>query len=151
MKFEIDIKDFWLDDDDDIEPALIKHIVSSVTKKITESIQEKVDETITLKVKECIEARLSAVISDQIQKCMDEGTIVRGGMDIKIIDYVKDRFENNHSWGSPNACIDKAAERFGKEFKAQYNTIFAGKIVEKMKEQGFLKDDVVKMLLEKGD
>jgi len=56
-------------------------------------------------------------------------------------------FFKNTGWNNPERVLKAIAMEFGKELKLQYNNMFANKIVQNMKEQGLLKDEVVQILL----
>lgn len=148
MQFKIDLEDFWLEEDDNIEDALKSHIINSVTHKIIQSIQVKVDAQITKSVNEVISEKLDKVIDDQLDKLIDAGVITHQREEISIVDHIKNLFLQNSGWSQPNTKIEKVAKAFGNELKLQYNNAFANKIVQNMKEQGLLKDEVVQILLE---
>jgi DNA-binding transcriptional regulator YhcF (GntR family) len=150
MKFTIELEEFWMDEDsEEVEVEIKKHIIYEVTKKIEASIADKVNEQITKNVEEFIQARLSVIINDEMAKCMDNGVIQPRGTvsEISITDHVKARFLESSGWQNPNKHIDQIAKEFGNELKLQYNNAFANKIVQNMKEQGLLKDEVVQILL----
>lgn len=147
MKFIIDVDGFWIEDDD-LEPALKRHIIYECVKKINETIKEKVDSEVTKRVSEVVDSRLSHVINQEIERLVEGGLLMKNGKEGKISEYIQDQFHRNHGWNKPHDIIEKIAKRFGEELKAQYNTIFASKIVQNMREQGMLKDDVAQLLLE---
>ena len=148
MQFKIDLEDFWLEEDDNIEDALKSHIINSVTHKIIQSIQVKVDAQIAKRVNEVISEKLDKVIDDQLDKLIDAGVITYQREEISIVDHIKNLFLQSSGWSQPNTKIEKVAKAFGNELKLQYNNAFANKIVQNMKEQGLLRDDVVQILLE---
>lgn len=157
MKFTVELEEFWLEDGGDIEyieSELKREIIREVTSKIRESLSEKVNEEIYEKVKEFTISRMSVVINEEIAKCIETGVIEsrRTGTkkEISINEHVKEMFVSNSGWGSADHYISKIAKEFGEELKLQYNNVYANKIVQNMKEQGFLKDDVAQMLLGSG-
>jgi len=147
MEFKIEIDDFYLDEDDDIEAALKSFIISDVVHKITKNIENKVEEQIAKKVAEIVEEKLVHVIDIKLTELIACGMITRHRQEISIIDYVKDTFQSSNGWGNPQKQIERIAKDFGEELKLQYNNAFANKIVQNMKEQGLLKDEVVQILL----
>ena len=146
MKFIIDIEDFWLDEDDDIEPALKRHITTSVVVQITKAIEDKVNTEVAEKVTETIEAKLNPVIDAKIIDLMATGMIIKNREPVSIDKHIKNIFEQSMGWNAGEQ-IKKFAKKFGEEMKLQYNAAFANQIVANMKEQGFLKDDVTQILL----
>jgi hypothetical protein len=149
MKFSINLEEFWMDEDSgDLECELKKDITNAVTQKIMSEIKDKIDEEIKDKVTNFVDARMSVIINDALEQCINNDTIKpRHGSEIKISSYIKDQFENDSGWGNPDKHINKIAKSFGEELKLQYNNLFANKIVQNMKEQGLLKDEVVQILL----
>ena len=150
MKFTIEVDDFWLGEAE-LEPALKRFIVNDVVEKITKSIQDKVDKQITEKVNEIANSRLSYMINDRIKELLETGILVTGTgsnrKDIKFIDHINNLFNSHHGWHRPDEVLQKIAKAFGEELKAQYNNIFAAKIVQNMREQGMLREDVAQLLL----
>jgi hypothetical protein len=148
MKFTIEVNDFWLDEGADLEPALQKHIVREVVSTITKSIQDKVDMQITMQVEKALNARLAFVISERISELIEAGTIMKNGKAVPLVDHIEELFHTNHGWNNPEEKMKKIAKDFGEQLKLQYNAMFANHIVQGLKTQGLLKDEVVKLLLE---
>lgn len=146
MKFTVEVEDFWLEEEE-LTEALSSHIKSEVVHKISASIKEKTDKQITEKIKEAIDKKIELVIDSTLTDLIATGLIMRNGKEVSIIDHIKSVFQNNNTWSSPNVQIAKIAKAFTVELKAQYDMVFANQIVVKMKEQGFLKDDLVQVLL----
>lgn len=151
MKFNvsIDLDEFWLDNDRDYELSdLLKDsIKSDVIRQIKENIKDQVQKEIKEKTEQFIISRLSVIINDTLAECIDQGEIKKGDGYIKITDHVKNLFLSNNSWNHPDDKIKRIAKEFGEELKIQYNNAFANKIVQNMREQGFLKDDIAQLLL----
>ncbi len=148
MRIEIEIKDFWLDSECDIEKALKDHVIHEAVSQITKSIKDKVDMQITLQVQKVLDARLAFVISERIAELVQTGVIIKDKKEISLVEHIKQLFHQNHGWDRPHDIMERIAKKFGEELKAQYNNIFATKIVMGLKEQGMLKDEVVQILLE---
>jgi hypothetical protein len=148
MKITFDLEDFWMEaEEGTLEENLKDHITNSVVHEVRKSIQEQVDTEITKGVTSHIEGVLSEIIQGQIAKCIDTGFITRHREEVKITDHVSEMFNNHSSWGNPDKKLEQLAKSFAEDFKAQYNNVFASKIVQNMKEQGLLKDEVVQILL----
>lgn len=146
MFFKIEIDDFYLDEERDLKPALVDYIVSSVIMKIEKRIQDKIDRQITEAVSSLSENFIKKAIDDVIQKFVTENKIKRNGVEITFEDYLRKIFEDNTNWSATSKLRD-ISKRFGEELKSQYNAAFAMHIVNNMKEQGMLKDEVVNALL----
>ena len=148
MKFTIEVEDFWMEEEE-LTEALQSHVKSSVVREISASIKDKVEAQITKRVIEVVEQKTSLVIDAALTDLIATGVMTRNREEISIRAYVKELFERNTGWSSPKEQIAKLAKEFGAEMKAQYNAVFASNVVQGLKEQGLLKDDVVNMLLEK--
>lgn len=148
MKFTIDIEEFWAEDDENLSEALQNNVKYSVINTILSKIQDQVDRQITDKALEIIDSRLEEIIDTRIAEVVDTETIRRYGEEIPIVDHIKKIFQDNTGWNNADAKIARVAKEFGEELKLQYNNAFANKIVQNMKEQGLLKDEVVSILLE---
>jgi len=147
MKFTIEVDDFWIEEEE-LSEALETHVTRDVVHQITKNIESKIDQQITEKVTAFIDNRLAILIDKKLSDLIDVGVITRNREEISIIKHIENRFKDSSGWGTPDAKIDAVAKKFGEEMKLQYNTVFASRIVENMKKQGFLKDDVTRILLE---
>jgi len=147
VKFSIEIDEFWLEDED-LSEALQAHIKRSVVTEISDNIKEEVETKITEKVTEVINDKVAQIIDSTLTDLIATGTILKNKESISIVSHVKDLFMRNSGWSNANSHIERIAKRFGEELKLQYNNVFANRIVQNMKEQGLLKDEVVKILLE---
>ena len=150
MKFTIEVEEFWLEEEE-INDVLSSHIKNSVVFQISESIKDKVEKQITSKVDEVVEDKLSLIIDEKLTDLINTEEIIKNGKMISIEEHIKNVFQNNSGWNNPNVHIDRIAKKFGEELKIQYNNAFANQIVLNMKKQGFLKNDVVKVLLGNGE
>ena len=148
MKFTIEVEDFWIEDGD-LSTALTAHIKRSVIVDITKSIEDKVEKAVSEKVSARIDEKLDAVIDNTVSDMLEAGMITINRQPISIVQHIKNMFEKGHGWNDPRRQMEAIAKKFGAELKAQYNNIFAAQIVENMREQGMLKDDVAKLLLNK--
>jgi len=147
MKFTIEVDEFWIEEGE-LSDSLETHVTRDVVHQITKNIESKIDQQITEKVTAFIENRLSILIDKKLSDLVDIGVIKRNGVELSIEQHIKNIFMDNSGWGTPNRKIEAVAKKFGEEMKLQYNTVFASRIVENMKKQGFLKDDVTRILLE---
>ena len=156
MKITVDLEDFWLDEGDNIDSALKNHIVREVTRSIYGSIEKKLEKTIIVKIDEMIVKSMYKKANLFINKYLKEGTIKsqvnENGhyveKDITIEQYIKNKFQNDSGWSSPNDRIEKLAGSFSEDMKRRYDLLFAAQIVSKMGENDLLKDDVMKQLVE---
>ena len=152
MKFTVEIEDFYLDSENDIESELKRSVIKNVVSQIEKSIEAKINDAILLKSKREIEKSLYLNIQKIVKEVVKTGLIQsRNSRDRKVTieEYVREDFENNTGYSSPREQISKLAHNFGDELKKRYDLLFASQIVSKMAEHGLLKDEAVKKLLEK--
>ena len=147
MNITIELDDEWIEEQS-ISEAMEESIKRSIVFSLTEKNKQRTEVAITNAVDEAIESKLNAVIDEVISQAVDNGRIMRNRQEISIVRYIETLFMESSGWGSPNKKIEAVAKKFGEDLKIQYNNIFAAKIVENMKKQGFLKDDVASLLLE---
>ncbi len=149
-KFKVDLEDFYLDYEDELEPSLKKYITNSVVQSINKSIADKVDKAITKEVSAQVEKSLYRKIQKLVAEIIKTEKIKSYGSKepATIEEYIKLSLKNTHTWSNPTDQIKKIAEAFGKELKARYDVLYASQIVAKLSDNGLLKDDAIKMLLE---
>ena len=152
MKYTIEVEDFWLDSESDLEPSLCNHITREVVNQIWKKIEDKVDSQITKIVGKAIEESLQARIEDKVSKTVESGEVIlNNGTSGKIENYVLEKFDRHaKGWASANKKIEELAGEYAKEMKNRYDLLFASQIVSKMKDNGFLDKDVADKLLSEG-
>ena len=147
MRFEIEIKDFWIEEGE-LTQELVKEIKSQIVGQILPTLKAQVQEKIFESTTKEISEKVTEVVNGELSRLIESGTLVnRDNKVIPIIDHVRNIFNNHHGWNSANDILARLAKGFGEELKLQYNAAFANKIVQNMKEQGLLRDDVVQILL----
>ena len=146
MKFTIDVDDFWLDEDE-LADGLTAHIKRDVVSQISINIKDSVEKQITKKIDAVIKDKIALIIDSKLNDLVSTGTIIINRREISIEENIKNVFQSNSGWSNANQQIERVAKKFGQELKLQYNNAFANQIVLNMKQQGFLKNDVVKVLL----
>lgn len=147
MKITIDVSEFYLGEETDLESGLKDFIIKEVIFRIFNSIETRIEEHIERRVKNEVEQKLTFFINKTITDLIDTENIVVGGKSVRIVDFIKERFVNNSGWSSPQESIKKLAQEFGKELKSRYDLQFASHVVAKLNEQGMLKEDIAKILL----
>lgn len=148
MKITVEVSEFYLDEDLNLEESLKNNVKNEVLKAIQKSIHDKVEDQITRQVKIQIEKKLLKTIDKEISANIDNGIIKQNGKEVKIVDYIKDLFQNSHGWNSPTDKIKLLSKQFGEELKARYDLTFASHIVARLNDNGMLKDGVAKLIIE---
>ena len=150
MKFIVEISDFWIDEGD-LRQALKDEIQRDIVLQISKGVRDDAKNEIKIKVEEIIKDKVSETIDSVLLELVEKETILVNKEEVTISQHLKNIFTKNHGWSNPSSAMKQIAEQFGDSLKVQYNNIFANKIVQNMKEQGFLKDDIAQLLLEGND
>ena len=146
MKFIVEVDDFWIEEDE-LATGLSRAIREEIIQQMKKTIDEKIDQQITLRVQKVIDEHIKASIDNKLAELIETGNIVKDGKAIAIKDHVSNLFVNNTGWNTPSEKIAVLAKKFGEELKARYDAVFANRIVVKLNEQGMLKDEVTKLLI----
>ena len=149
MKISVDISDFYLDEDQDIESGLKSYIVNTVIQEIQKSIKERVEKQITLEVKDVVEKTMYQKVTKAISEVIKTAVFKRRGSNEMgtIEDYVKDCINYQSNWNGFDEQIKKLAQANVKEMKDRYDLLFASQIVTKLGENGLLNNEAAKLLL----
>lgn len=147
MKFTIEIEDFYIEEGD-IESSLKDHIKADVVSQIYAKIKDKVDEHITRRVKADVEEKMHRFMNVAIEEIIRTEKFTYNREEISLSDYIKKEFANNQSYRTPTETIQKLAKQFADEMKGRYDLLFASQLVAKMSNNGMLKEDVAKILLD---
>lgn len=146
----IDLDDLWTDE-------------SSISEEISMEIKRKVLDEIWNKLKPAVEDQITRATKNEVEKvyCRKINTFIdeffetgelkspkNSNEKMTLKEYILYQIQNNTGWNSPNENIKKLAQKFGEEMKNRYDLLFASQLVAKMNENGLLKEDVAKKLLD---
>lgn len=152
MKYVIEVEDFYLDEDKELEPALKQFIISDIIRQIDASIKTKVEDHVNREVKAQVEQTLYRKISTFVTEAIASDKIkgnYTSDPEMTLQEHIKSKFTKSGNVSS--ASIDKSIEilagKFGDEMKKRYDLLFASQLVSKLHENGMLKEDVAKLLL----
>lgn len=93
MKITVDIADFWLDEEQDLLPALKSHVIHEVTNRINKSIETKVTEAIDKAVKSAIEKTINKKLDKVIDEFIKSGEVksrYSSGKNLSVEEWVKE-------------------------------------------------------------
>lgn len=147
MKYTIEVNDFYLEDAE-LESTLKEHIIREVVGQIEKSIQKRVEDHITLKVKAEIESRMYRFMNLAIEQIISTEKLKVDGKEMTLAEYIKREFTERTGYRNPSDTIATLAKKFGDEMKGRYDLLFASQLVAKMNNNGLLKDEVAKLLLD---
>ncbi len=148
MKIVVDLEDFYQDEDESLRDSLSRHVTSRVVNEIWERIKSKVDSQITAIVVDKVKNDVDSIIQDRMNELLSAGEIIRHNTTVKISDHVASIFMENSGWNSPHEFIKSRAKEIGAELKSRYDVAFATAIVMNLNQNGMLKEEISKMLLE---
>lgn len=151
MQFTIEVSDFWLDEEKELEPALRNHIIRDVVSKIEASIKQKIDDHIQKEVKSQVEQSLYRKINSLVGEIIATDKVkgkYTNDKEMTLQEWIHAEFFNNTGYRSPEETIKGLAKKYGDEMKQRYDLLFASQIVAKMSDNGFLREDAMKLLLE---
>lgn len=151
MKFVIEVDDFYMEDGD-LESKLKNHIITSCVHQITQKLKEKIEEGVNKEVKAQVEQTLYRKIGTFVSESIANDKIkghYSNDPEITLQEWVKKQFTKNAADKAPvDDVIKKLANQFGEEMKKRYDLLFASQLVAKMKESGFIKEEVIGLLLD---
>jgi hypothetical protein len=151
MKFTIEVDDFYMEEGD-LETSLKSHIISSCVQQITKELKQKIEDGVAKEVKAQVEQTLYRKIGTFVSECIANDKIkgyYSTDPEMTLQEWVKNQFVKNAREKAPvDDIIKKLAEQFGAEMKKRYDLLFASQLVAKMKESGFLKEEVISLLID---
>ena len=146
----IDLDDLWTD-----ESTISEEISMEIKRKVLDEIWNKlkpaIDDQITRVTKNEVEKNYCRKINTFIDEFFETGELKspkNSNEKMTLKEYILYQIQNNTGWNSPNENIKKLAQKFGEEMKNRYDLLFASQLVAKMNENGLLKEDVAKKLLD---
>ena len=146
----IDLDDLWTD-----ESSISEEISMEIKRKVLDEIWNKlkpaVEDQITRATKNEVEKMYCRKISTFIDEFFETGKLKspkNSNEKMTLKEYILYQIQNNTGWNSANENIKKLAQKFGEEMKNRYDLLFASQLVAKMNENGLLKEDVAKKLLD---
>lgn len=150
MKFTIEVDDFYLEEGD-LESNLKQYIIRECVNKITSDLKSKIEDGVQKEVKAQVEQTLYRKIGSLVAETIENDKIkgrYSNDPEVTLQEWVKQQFFTTAASKSPvNEKIEALAKVFGEEMKKRYDMVFASGIVQKLHENGLLKDDVVTKLI----
>lgn len=147
MKIQIDVSDFYLDEDSNLEEGLKNY----VTDEAIASIFGKIKDKVAIEIKQVVEAHVLANLSSKIAEAMQDGKIKNRSNNtlVTIKEYVEDCLISNPSsgWVSFDKTIREVSKTFCDEMRRRYDLTFASNIVANLVNNKMIKDEVVKLAI----
>ena len=154
MKYSVTVENFYLDENSDLKKGLKSFILNNLIQTVWKKIETKVEDAVTKAIKDRVENILDKRIETEVARLLTVAKVATKDYNGKVAgeqtleQYVKQRFLENSGWSSHTTVINDIAKKFGQELKARYDVAFATQVVVRLNEQGMLKDEVVKLLID---
>lgn len=155
MKLKVDLDDFYLDEEDDLVPAIKDFVVNKVTSTIWDRVEEKIKQKILDLCNENIQKIIDEKIETYLTEMLDKEMIKKDRWSDELVslqEYVSTAFnkdfDNNYRKILERIVEDKT-KNICEEIKKRYDLLFASKLISKMNDQNMLKEDIAKLILDK--
>lgn len=152
MRFTVEVEDFYIEEGE-LATELQHQLKSSIVREIREEIKDKVKSFTETHIRQVINEGLQA----RVQVLMDE--IISSGKlkgeyssdpEITVEEMIRQRFLKARP--DITKTVESKVKSHVKDLQDRYDLMFATQLITKIKEQGFLKQEAVDMLLgEKGN
>jgi len=155
MKLKVDLDDFYLDEEDDLVPAIKDFVVNEVTSTIWDRVEEKIKQKILDLCNENIQKIIDEKIEMYLTEMLDKEMIKKDRWSDELVslqEYVltafnKD-FDNNYK-NTLGRIVEGKTKNICEEIKKRYDLLFASQLISKMNDQNMLKEDIAKLILDK--
>lgn len=155
MKLKVDLDDFYLDEEDDLVPAIKDFVVNKVTGTIWDRVEEKIKQKILDLCNENIQKIIDEKIEKYLTEMLDKEMIKKDRWSNELVslqEYVSTTFnkdfDNNYRKKLENVVESKTKD-ICEEIKKRYDLLFASQLISKMNDQNMLKEDIAKLILDK--
>lgn len=152
MKIEIDLKEFWLEEEDigrTVAETIKRDIVYQVKNEVLQHIREKLSAELSTLILNEYNRTLADILQAELTAIIDADNFVTvNGQKLPFKEYILSRLAGQYSrMDYVQNTFDTVAKQFAANMKTQYDQVFATQIVKRIGEQGMLRDDVAKLLL----
>lgn len=155
MKLKVDLDDFYLDEEDDLVPAIKDFVVNKVISTIWDRVEEKIKQKILDLCNENIQKIIDEKIETYLTEMLDKEMIKKDRWSDELVslqEYVSTAFnkdfDNNYRKILERIVEDKT-KNICEEIKKRYDLLFASQLISKMNDQNMLKEDIAKLILDK--
>lgn len=155
MKLKVDLDDFYLDEEDDLVPAIKDFVVNKITSTIWDRVEEKIKQKILDLCNENIQKIIDEKIETYLTEMLDKEMIKKDRWSDELVslqEYVSTTFnkdfDNNYKKRLDN-IVESKTKNICEEIKKRYDLLFASQLISKMNDQNMLKEDIAKLILDK--
>lgn len=155
MKLKVDLDDFYLDEEDDLVPAIKDFVVNKVISTIWDRVEEKIKQKILDLCNENIQKIIDEKIETYLTEMLDKEMIKKDRWSDELVslqEYVSTAFnkdfDNNYK-NTLERIVEGKTKDICEEIKKRYDLLFASQLISKMNDQNMLKEDIAKLILDK--
>lgn len=157
IKVEVDLSDLYSEEEGENYSQVVKaHITGEVKREVLKHFKETTGDEFSKAAIAQIEVSKHELITKTLEGLAKVPMInVRHSKEpISLEEHIRSEYEKYVAQGSRfdgiiEKAVIKAAQDLGMELKDRYDMLFASQIVMKLNEQGMLREDVAKVLLDK--
>lgn len=149
MKFVVSVEDFWLEEDEgtELSSALREAVKNDVISQIRASIKDQVTVFMDAHIKSALNAELETRVKIVMDEIVSRGK-VKGNYssdpELTVSEWASKKFADARP--DITKSIESQVKRHVAELQQRYDLLFASQLISKMKEAGFMKEDVEKLL-----
>jgi hypothetical protein len=147
MKFTVEVEEFYLEEGE-LALELKRQIKNDVVTQIRELVKKQVDDFMDQYIKAEIHSQLQGRVQAEMDAFLASGMVqdTYNGREKKPVkEWMAESIKGKH----PDIVKVIAAQvaKAVKEMQDRYDLMFASQLITKIKDQGFLKEDVARLLL----
>lgn len=149
MKFVVSVEDFWLEEDEgtELSSALREAVKNDVISQIRASIKEQVSVFMDSHIKSVLNAEIETRVKIVMDEIVSRGKIkgnYSSDPELTVSEWASKKFADARP--DITKSIESQVKRHVTELQQRYDLLFASQLISKMKEAGFMKEDVEKLL-----
>lgn len=155
MKLKVDLDDFYLDEEDDLIPAIKDFVVSKVTSIIWSKIENIVNQKVLELCNENIQNIIDNKIEGYLNELLDKEIVKKDRWSSNLItlkEYVSITFNKDFDQNYRSRLekfVEGKTKDICEDIKKRYDLLFASQLISKMNDQNMLKEDIAKLILDK--
>lgn len=150
MKFTVEVEDFYMEEED-LSTALQYSIKTEVVREIKKSIETQVSDFMNKIMKEEIQSELKGRVKGLVEDFMQVGKVkghYSGDQELTVKEWISRSIQKEN--GDIHSTISKMVKLQFEGLQKRYDLMFASQLISKINQQGYLKEDVARLLLEDG-
>jgi polyhydroxyalkanoate synthesis regulator phasin len=147
MKFTVEVEEFYIEDGE-LAAELQKQVKADVVHQIRESVKKQVTDFMDQHIKAVIDQELKTRVQMLMDELLATGKVkdqYSSSPEMPIKEWITKYFTGKSA--DIHKSIQAQVNKHVSDLQTRYDIMFTSQLITKMKDQGFLKEDVVKILL----